>query len=127
MTSNAENEITSFYESVLYLWRGKNRKSSIFKISFCLGHNIVNQRLRSEEYSNDPNWPKIPFPTKQQCNSCVQQVDENGDAMEYNEKEVYQYFKEFYYLQNSGRYYRCNYLLLFFIFMGNIFIFNKEI
>jgi hypothetical protein len=65
-----------------------------------LGHNIVNQRLRYDTYTNDPNWPKVPFPTKQQCEICVQQIDENGDAIEFNQNEIYKFFKEFYYLKN---------------------------
>ncbi|CAF0878512.1 unnamed protein product [Rotaria sordida] len=85
MTSNAENEINSFKENVLYLWRG---------------HNKVNKRLRGEQISNDPAWPKVPFPTKEQCNSCVREIDENNDALEYDENETYNYLKDYYDLQN---------------------------
>ncbi len=65
-----------------------------------LGHNKVNQRLRGEEISNDPAWPKVPFPSKEQCNSCVRQVDENDDALEYDENETYNYLKNYYNLKN---------------------------
>ncbi|CAF4768826.1 unnamed protein product [Rotaria sp. Silwood1] len=84
-TSNAEHEIKSFKESVLYFWRG---------------HNKVNKRLQHEQMSNDPAWPKVQFPTKQQCNSCVLQIDENNDALEYDENETYNYLKDYYNLQN---------------------------
>ncbi|CAF5131269.1 unnamed protein product [Rotaria sp. Silwood1] len=73
MTLNAENEINSYKQCVLYLWRS---------------HNIVNKRLRYENDSNDPNWPKIPFPNQQQCNKCIEKLDENDDALEYNENEI---------------------------------------
>ncbi|CAF1174769.1 unnamed protein product [Rotaria sordida] len=100
MTSNAENEINSYNESVLYLWRS---------------HNIVNKRLRYENDSNDPDWPKVPFPTKQQCNLCVEKLDENGDGLEYNENEVYHFLKGFYYFTNSVRNQSYNHVLLVFI------------
>jgi hypothetical protein len=67
-----------------------------------LGHNQVNKRLRGEELLNDPAWPKVPFPTKEQCNSCVLQVDENDDAIEYDENETYNYLKNYYNLQNTA-------------------------
>lgn len=67
-----------------------------------LGHNKVNKRLRGDELLNDPDWPKVPFPTKEQCNSCVQQVDENKDAAEYNENETYNYLKDYYNLQSTS-------------------------
>ncbi|CAF1215251.1 unnamed protein product [Adineta steineri] len=110
MTINAENEIKSYHESILYLWRS---------------HNIVNKRLRYEEYTNDPNWPKVPFPTKEQCNLCAQQIDENGDAREYNENETYKFLKEFYSLNNSMRIQTYNLILLFSIVILNILISNK--
>ncbi len=71
----------------------------------------------------------MPFPTKEQCHSCVQQIDENGDAIEYNQDEVYNYFKEFYYLQNSARNSQSNDVLLFSIALINLFVFffNKII
>jgi len=126
MTSNAENEINSYHESVLYLWRGKINILYSLKDLLCfLGHNIVNKRLRYQEYSTDPNWPKVPFPTKQQCNSCVQQIDENGDTLEYDENEIYKFLKGFYYLQNSATNHRDNFLLLFFILIIDVLIFNK--
>ncbi|UJR13479.1 hypothetical protein I4U23_000493 [Adineta vaga] len=109
MTSNVENEINSYDESVLYLWR-------------C--HNSVNKRLRYENYTNDPDWPKVPFPTKQQCNQCVQQTDENGDVIEYNSKETYQFLKEFYYLNHSKGIDKSNRMLLFLIILINILIFK---
>ncbi|CAF1263111.1 unnamed protein product [Adineta ricciae] len=87
MTSNAEHEISSYKENVLYLWRG---------------HNKVNERLRNEELSSDPAWPKVPFPTKQECNTCVRQVDENNDATEFDENEVYNYLKEYYDIQKTS-------------------------
>lgn len=64
-----------------------------------LGHNRVNKRLRHEETSSDPAWPKVPFPTKEQCPKCVLQVDENGDATDYDENETYNYLKDYYQLQ----------------------------
>ncbi|CAF2070690.1 unnamed protein product [Rotaria magnacalcarata] len=116
-TENAENEINSFRENVLYLWRG---------------HNRVNKALRGEVESNDPVWPKVPYPIKQQCGSCVLRVDENGEALEYDENETYNYLKDFYNLQNlsnqkttatktnTATQYQCNHLLsllILFLFM----------
>jgi hypothetical protein len=85
-----------------------------------LGHNQVNKRLRYEELTNDPAWPKIPFPSKRECDSCVRQVDENDDALEYDENETYNYFKEYYNIknlstkQNTATYQRYNHLLFLF-------------
>lgn len=76
---------------------------SLHSAFLSLGHNKVNQRLRYEEITNDPAWPKVPFPNKDQCNSCVEQVDENGDAKEYNENETYKYLKTYYYLHGTSR------------------------
>ncbi|CAF1153829.1 unnamed protein product [Adineta steineri] len=103
MTANAENEINSYKESVLYIWRG---------------HNTVNKRLRDDELTNDPAWPKVPFPTKQECNSCVRQVDENNDAVEYDENETYNYLKDYYNLhkisekKSAAIHYRYNQFVL---------------
>lgn len=62
----------------------------------------MNERLRNEELSSDPAWPKVPFPTKQECNSCVRQVNENNDATEFDENEVYNYLKEYYDLHKTS-------------------------
>ncbi|UJR33827.1 hypothetical protein I4U23_021251 [Adineta vaga] len=105
MTANVENEVHSYKDSVLYLWRG---------------HNTVNQRLRHEELSSDPSWPKVPFPTKQECNSCVRQVDENNNAIEFDDTEVYNYFKDYYNLHkisarnNRSIHQQYSYIILFF-------------
>ena len=106
MTINAESEVNSTEESVLYLWRGKARRhdgrSQQCTNPFSSGHNLVNERLRYDNITNDPAWPKVPFPTKQQCNSCVRNVDQHGDAMEYDENEVYKYFRNFYTPNNAA-------------------------
>jgi thiol oxidase len=68
-----------------------------------LGHNKVNKRLQDEDSSNDPAWPKVQFPTKEQCNSCVRKVDENNDAIEYDENETYNFLKNYYSVQISGK------------------------
>ena len=62
----------------------------------------MNERLRNEELSSDPAWPKVPFPTKQECNTCVRQVDANNDATEFDENEVYNYLKEYYDIQKTS-------------------------
>lgn len=78
----------------------------IFKISLkiieslFLVHNKVNKRLRGEEVSNDPAWPKVQFPTKEQCSACVLRVDENNEVIEYDENETYNYLRNFYNMQN---------------------------
>ena len=72
-------------------------------ILLSLGHNKVNKRLRNEELTNDPAWPKVPFPTKEQCDSCVRQVDENGDAKEFDENETYKFLKNSYSFQSTAR------------------------
>ena len=64
------------------------------------GHNKVNQRLRHDETSTDPAWPKVPFPTQQECNSCVRQVDSQGDAIDYDDEQTYEYLKSYYDPQN---------------------------
>ena len=80
------------------------------------GHNEVNQRLRYETKSNDLLWPKVPFPQRTQCYSCVIDIDQNGDAIQYNEDEVYRYLKEFYNVIN----------LNFFLFFFKILSFFKS-
>lgn len=129
MTYNAENEINTYNQSILYLWRSKSIHPSLcfftINIRFILGHNTVNKRLRYENYTNDPYWPKVPFPTKQQCHQCVQKTDDNGDAMEYNESATYVFFKEFYHLNHSTTIPSCDQVLFILIVMINIFISNK--
>ena len=63
------------------------------------GHNTVNERVRSDETSADPLWPKVPFPTERECHACVRQIDSSGDALEHDEDETYTYLKEYYNLQ----------------------------
>ncbi len=131
MTTNAANEIHSYKENVLYLWRGNQYEISHFnysKSSQYLGHNKVNKRLRVDELTNDPSWPKVPFPTKEQCNSCVRQVDENYDAVEYDENETYNYLKNYYNLKNvsskknTATNLRYNHLLSLFLFPLMFFV-----
>jgi hypothetical protein len=94
----------------------------IFINIYFLAHNEVNKRLEGNEISNDPAWPKVPFPTKQQCNSCVTQIDENGESLEFDENETYKYFKEFYSLKNIALRQKYNHLFLLYFFL--CFIFN---
>jgi hypothetical protein len=88
----------------------------------------VNKRLRVDELTNDPSWPKVPFPTKEQCNSCVRQVDENYDAVEYDENETYNYLKNYYNLKNvsskknTATNLRYNHLLSLFLFPLMFFV-----
>ena len=63
------------------------------------GHNTVNERVRDDETSADPRWPKVPFPTERECHACVRQIDSNGDALEHDDDETYKYLKEYYNLQ----------------------------
>ena len=76
-------------------------KQRVFFLFINSGHNKVNKRLRFEETSTDPSWPKVPFPTKDQCNVCVLETNDDGDATVFDEKETYKYLKEFYTLQSK--------------------------
>ena len=72
----------------------------------------MNARLRYENLTNDPAWPKIPFPSRSQCSSCVRRVDVNGDASEYDEQQVIGYLNEFYSFSTGAINERLNQLLL---------------
>ena len=61
-------------ESILWLWRA---------------HNEVNERLAGDK-AEDPQYPKIQYPSKKQCAQCR---EENG---EWKESEVLKYLKRKY-------------------------------
>lgn len=68
------NSVTSADEAVLWLWKA---------------HNVVNQRL-SGDTTEDPEFPKIQFPSAENCPSC-----KNVDGT-FNELEIIKYLKNMY-------------------------------
>lgn len=67
------SEVTSHKQSVLWLWEG---------------HNKVNKRLTGDA-TEDPAFPKIPFPSVDRCPGCR----DNGDWVEH---QVLQYLQSLY-------------------------------
>jgi thiol oxidase len=72
------------HDAVLYLWKV---------------HNNVNKRLSLEE-NNDPSFPKIIFPSQQQCEKCYTKKLENKTNIELNSifdsNQVYIFLKSYY-------------------------------
>ena len=60
-------------EAMIWLWRA---------------HNIVNKRLAGD-YSEDPEHPKVQFPTQTQCPECF-------SGAEYDESKVGAFLQRFY-------------------------------
>lgn len=77
VSKNLDQELIYPNSSVLWLWKV---------------HNLLNARLSTaEHYSlNDPFYPKYQFPTKEMCQTCL---DDNG---EYNEPEVFNFLYHYY-------------------------------
>lgn len=67
-------EVTSWNDSILWLW---------------LAHNEVNKRLSGDQ-TEDPEYPKGPFPTKERCPRCYNTDDT------WNIEEVLHYIKHIY-------------------------------
>lgn len=68
------NEVESHASAIMWLW---------------MAHNEVNKRL-SGDATEDPEFPKVPFPTKEHCPAC-----RNSDNS-WNYPEVLQYMKVVY-------------------------------
>ncbi|CAG9816071.1 unnamed protein product [Phaedon cochleariae] len=71
-------KVPSWNESILWLWRA---------------HNEVNKRLSGDE-TEDPEYPKIQFPSKAYCPQCYRADDS------WNEAEVLVYLKKMYSYEN---------------------------
>jgi len=81
-TENYKAEVESAQDAVLYLWQR---------------HNIVNYRLKSEG-KEDPEYPKIQWPSADMCDECVTGVA--NDAPIYNKSKVYEFLLNFYHGDN---------------------------
>lgn len=78
-SSNVRSEVTSHLSAVFWLWRF---------------HNVVNQRL-SEDVSEDPQHPKVQFPTKEQCLQCFS-ISKDSDTLTWQENDVLKYLQSMY-------------------------------
>lgn len=79
MASTMLSEVSTFEESVLWLWRA---------------HNKVNQRL-SGDLSEDPSHLKIIFPSREMCPLCYMS-DNSSTNPKWREKEVLRFLVSFY-------------------------------
>lgn len=70
--------VNDYDEAVLWLWRA---------------HNFVNQRL-SGEVTDDPQFPKVQYPSMSNCGTCQQQSSDGNTV--FDENEVKQFLKETY-------------------------------
>ncbi|KAJ8922380.1 hypothetical protein NQ315_004323 [Exocentrus adspersus] len=67
-------KVSSWEDSILWLW---------------MAHNEVNKRLAGDE-TEDPEFPKIQFPSKERCKQCYESDDS------WNRPEVLLYLKQVY-------------------------------
>ncbi|KAK8913713.1 Sulfhydryl oxidase 1 [Platanthera zijinensis] len=86
MCSSAPAPFNTTRALVLWLWRS---------------HNIVNERLMREEKeleTSDPRYPKMIWPPKKLCPSCLISVGKKGSGMvtDWNEDEVYKFLMNYY-------------------------------
>ena len=75
-TNNFEKETSDYlrylnkpYDAVKYLW---------------MIHNRVNKRLKND-ITEDPKYPKVQFPTREQCSKCYLKSIENIEKLEEHE------------------------------------------
>lgn len=83
--------VASKDEAVLWLWEA---------------HNEVNSRL-SGDITEDPEYPKIQFPTIESCSECRKQSPSgfiNNESIEWDKTEVLFYMKRTYSLQNLSQF-----------------------
>jgi thiol oxidase len=78
MAASMDTEVTSPKELVLWMWRS---------------HNKVNKRLHGDA-SEDPKYPKVPFPPKSACSACHRSQD--GGVPQFDEEAVLAYLLELY-------------------------------
>uniref|UniRef100_U5EST8 Sulfhydryl oxidase n=1 Tax=Corethrella appendiculata TaxID=1370023 RepID=U5EST8_9DIPT len=93
--------VTSKDDAVLWLWSS---------------HNEVNKRL-SKDATEDPDFPKIQFPSREMCPACRRKIltnhhnhhqypieDENSGNVEWNLVEILSYLKSMYAATNVSRF-----------------------
>jgi hypothetical protein len=76
-TEDYERYLSKPYDAIYYIWKGKifpiAKENYFITKKFFLTfsvHNKVNKRLAITSTHNDPQHPKILFPTKKQCPAC---------------------------------------------------------
>ncbi|KAG8201687.1 hypothetical protein JTE90_012752 [Oedothorax gibbosus] len=79
MAANVENEVNTTRDAVLWLWQA---------------HNKVNLRLSGDD-TEDPEHPKIQFPSAKACSECQSKDETSGDIV-WNHDLVLKYLQRFY-------------------------------
>ncbi|XP_013774939.1 sulfhydryl oxidase 1-like [Limulus polyphemus] len=82
MAASLKQELKNPNDTVLWLWNA---------------HNRANKRLEGD-LTEDPNHPKIQFPSKKMCSECHLESDEN--SVSWNLKAVLKFFTAFYSAKN---------------------------
>ncbi|XP_016991072.1 sulfhydryl oxidase 1-like [Drosophila rhopaloa] len=77
------NAVKTYDEQILWLWEA---------------HNEVNQRLAGDPITEDPKFPKIQFPSVENCPTC------RNDNSEFQKEEVLKYLKSIYDIKNLSFY-----------------------
>lgn len=87
------------YEAIAYLWKSKMKFffSSYFSILYLLVHNHVNQRLRND-VTEDPDHPKVQFPSKYLCATC--RVKNKNNHTEYDMSKTIDFLIVYYSKEN---------------------------
>ncbi|GIY53600.1 sulfhydryl oxidase 1 [Caerostris extrusa] len=80
MAHNLETEVGNSQEAVLWLWEG---------------HNKVNNRL-SGDVTEDPQYPKVQFPSVEDCPKCVLRIDNEANEIIWDKPVVLEFLHNFY-------------------------------
>ena len=69
----------------MYLWKGNKHLTKIIiniklNYSLILVHNSVNKRL-ANDFTEDPFYPKVLFPTRKQCPKCYRVLSNNSSSL----------------------------------------------
>ena len=77
-------------DAVLWLWES---------------HNEVNDRLKADE-TEDPEFPKIQFPSKESCPTCLREPMflPITNKLNWNKQEVFAFLRNIYKTENINRY-----------------------
>jgi len=73
-------------------------------VNFQQVHNKVNRRLANEkDQEQDPNFPKVLFPSKIQCPKCHVESEDSNNKATWDLKEVLDYLIKYYSSSNLAR------------------------
>lgn len=79
--------------------RGEVNTSATVVLWLWTAHNRVNHRL-SGDITEDPQHPKIQFPSPEMCPSCRLKAEEDSDEIIWDEVQVLRFLRHFYGKQN---------------------------